>query len=836
MLNAKNGKRRIFMKKKIVSLIAAVAVAASALSFGAVTVFAEEADTSLLSDLGIMTDGRLDDYVTRAEFAKIVVASSKYRDYVSSELKTSPYSDVPYSYWGAQYIKTAVTYGLCEGYADGTFRPENNVTLAEAVTMVLRALGYTDDDFDSSWPYGQLGVAANLGLTDGISSGAYDALTRNEVAMIINEALITKCKDSTQTLLEDFDCKSTDNVVIIATRNEDPSVNSNKIVTSIGTYDMGSGIDESIAGLKGTVVVKDDDTLISFKANDQTVSEYTVTSVIGGDLLLNGAVLDFGTNTPVYYKSTEYTYSQIVSTAKTGDTMKVYRNSIGEIEYGLLIRPSTVVSNTSTGLMDQYFVYSVLDSGIVTYQNGSFGTLDISSGTTAYIDSQASTYSSVKSQLEMGDIVYVKYDTNGDIDYISIDEGNVVGPITVVGSLWSDNITDFSSYNITKDGSSISASDINTYDIVYYVPDLKLAIVYSKKVTGIYESASPNMASPNSVTISGVTYDVESTSAFNALSSNGSFEYGDTVTILLGKDGGVAGVVSPDSANSSVTGFLVGAGQKTYTNSVSGGTYNSYYINVVTADGSTHEYQTSKSYSEYVNTVGVVTMTDGVASFASKTVSGLSGTVAASSKRIGSTKVSSSVSILDVVPADSSDNTIYTNVFLTRINGVTLSSDNVLYYEKNSSGEITQLILKNVTGDAYSYGVVTSASTTVGLLTSSGSYTVDVAGSTYNVSGAAYTTVKTGSVVQVDLSGNSISSMKTLTATSSLSSLSTSTASTGSESYTLSDSVVVYSKNDYDYLQISLDDLIKNFSKYYVTAYYDSSSANRVRVLVATKR
>lgn len=827
------------MKRRFISLLAAAAVVLSSLSLGAVSVgAAANNDTALLADLGIMTDGRLDDYVTRAEFAKVVIASSKYRNYVSSGLKTSPYSDVPYYHWAAQYVKTAVTYGICEGYADGTFRPDNNVTLAEAVTMTLRALGYSDSDFDSSWPYGQMGAAANLGITDGITCGAFEAATRNDVAILINAALVTKCKDSQQTLLENFDCKSTDNVVLIATRNEDPSVNSNKIVTTAGTYDLGAGIDASMAGRKGTAAVKDGDTLISFKPNDQTVEEYTVTSVIGGDLLLGSAVLEFGSNTTVYYKSQAYTYQQIINEAKKGDTMKVYRNSIGEIEYGLLIRPASAVMNISTGMMDKYFVYSVLDSGIVTYMNGSFGSLDISSGTTAYINSQPTTYGAAKAQIEMGDIVYVKYDQNGGVDYVSIDEGNVIGPITAAGA-WTDNV-DLSGYSITKDGASINISDINTYDIVYCVPDLKLAIVYSKKVTGIYESASPNMASPNSVTISGVTYEVESTGAFNALSSNGRFEYGDTVTVLIGKNGGIAGVVSPDSANSSVTGFLIGSGQKNYTDAVSGGAYNSFYINVVTADGTVHEYRTSRSYSDFVNSVGTVTITNGVASFARKNTSGVSGSVSASARRIGSAKVSSSVNILDVVPSDARNSAAYKNVFLQRINGVNLSSDSVLYCGKNSSGEIEELILNNVTGDAYSYGVVTSASTMVSSdpknLMSNGSYTVDVGGASYNMSGSAYTSIIKGSVVQVSLSGNSISSMKPLSATSTVSSISDDKVLTGRESYALSPTVTVYQKVNFDYMKMTLDDLKKNFSNYYVTAYYDNSSTGQVRVIVASKR
>lgn len=74
---------------------------------------------SLLSELNIMVgddDGnlRLDDNVSRAEFAKIAVASSSYKDTVATGLKVSPFKDVTYTHWSAPYIKAAVSAGIAE--------------------------------------------------------------------------------------------------------------------------------------------------------------------------------------------------------------------------------------------------------------------------------------------------------------------------------------------------------------------------------------------------------------------------------------------------------------------------------------------------------------------------------------------------------------------------------------------------------------------------------------------------------------------------------------------------------------------------------------------------
>ncbi len=91
-----------------------------------------------------------------------------------------------------------------------------------------------------------------------------------------------------------------------------------------------------------------------------------------------------------------------------------------------------------------------------------------------------------------------------------------------------------------------------------------MVLAYTDKVTGVYEKASPTKDSPTSVTISGKEYSVESVDAFNALSSSGTFKYGDTVTLLLGRNGEAAGVVGGSESTSSHTtvGFVTETGKK----------------------------------------------------------------------------------------------------------------------------------------------------------------------------------------------------------------------------------------------------------------------------------
>ncbi|MEI6509685.1 MAG: PQQ-binding-like beta-propeller repeat protein [bacterium] len=74
--------------------------------------------------------------VTRAEFAKMFVLSFGMQPAEGSHVT---FPDVPPTHWAYGFIESAVVYGLIEGYPDGTFQPEGRVTMAEGLTMIVRA-------------------------------------------------------------------------------------------------------------------------------------------------------------------------------------------------------------------------------------------------------------------------------------------------------------------------------------------------------------------------------------------------------------------------------------------------------------------------------------------------------------------------------------------------------------------------------------------------------------------------------------------------------------------------------------------------------------------------
>ncbi|MCC8169530.1 MAG: S-layer homology domain-containing protein [Oscillospiraceae bacterium] len=815
--------------KKIISVILTAVMLLSAVPVMADT-DSDDDIMVLLSELKIMVgdgDGnlRLDDDVSRAEFAKISVASSTSKNTVASGLKVSPFKDVTYEHWSAPYIKAAVSAGIVAGYVDGTFKPDNNVSYEEAITMMLKVLGYTDDDFGVSWPYGQIGLAENLEITKNVDAVQGDILTRRQVANLVYNTLDTKMKDSSSKLISIFDCEIIEDVTIIASNNEDSSIGMDKIYTTAGTYEYDDNFDSDYVGRRGDMVVKNGDDFVSFTPRDQEVEEYQVTNVVGNDLILDGNMMDINSNTTIYYKSQTYTYATAVSQASTGDTFRVYLNKNGSIDYALLIEGGSS-SGISTNALDRYVIYSQLSDAIVCYKNGAFTQIDVKDSTTCYRDSVQSTYGSVKSEMAMGDILYIKYD-GSDIDYLSYEKGSMEGPVKVTSSEWMSAFDTNSSTTVMRGGTKVTSSAIQINDIIYYSSELNMVLAYTDKVTGVYESASPSKDAPTTVTISGKEYSIEGVDAFNALSSSGSFKYGDTITALLGRNGDIAGVVTSDgTSTSSAVGYVTEAGKKDFTNA-NGTTYSSYYIKLVSADAVVNEYATTNDYSGYIGTVCKVAFSDGKASVTKQTSNTVSGIVDGTEYTIGSYKFADNVKILDTVVSDLYDVALYKSVYPQRLDGLTIASSSVLYCAKNSSNEITEMILKNVTGDAYSYGVFLSrANGSSGYV-----YTIDVDGTQLTYS----TTMEMASKVgcKVALSNGTVERAESLKSYSGTATKLTSTTITiGGQQYKLSDRVAVYLKTS-TLMKIPIDDAING--DYKLTAYYDKteSSGGRVRVIIA---
>ena len=112
--------------------------------------------------------------ITRAEFATICARFDKTQINTSSN-----FTDIS-GHWAEKYIERAATLGWIAGYSDGTFRPSNYITRAEAMTMINRVLcrvPETESDLLPgmiTWPDNQPGTWYYLAVQEATNSHDYD--------------------------------------------------------------------------------------------------------------------------------------------------------------------------------------------------------------------------------------------------------------------------------------------------------------------------------------------------------------------------------------------------------------------------------------------------------------------------------------------------------------------------------------------------------------------------------------------------------------------------------------------------------------------------------------
>ena len=135
--------------------------------------------------------------VTRAEFVKMMVAASTYKNTIGESSGYSLFKDVKQSHWAVEYIKLAVSKGWVVGYLDGSFLPEGTITIEECATALLRLLGYTSDDIVGTYPTAQLSKFYALDIGKNISKAQGQTLTRSDCATIFYNLMTATAKSGT---------------------------------------------------------------------------------------------------------------------------------------------------------------------------------------------------------------------------------------------------------------------------------------------------------------------------------------------------------------------------------------------------------------------------------------------------------------------------------------------------------------------------------------------------------------------------------------------------------------------------------------------------------------
>lgn len=141
----------------------------------------------LMGVLDGYSDGtfRPDRQLTRAQFCKMATYAVGAENEMGLYSTITVFPDVRPSHWAAGYINLAAKgRNIIAGYPDGKFYPDRTVTVGQAVTILLRLLGYKDDKIGGVWPDSYMAMASIAGLTEGITAGAGTPLTRAQAARL----------------------------------------------------------------------------------------------------------------------------------------------------------------------------------------------------------------------------------------------------------------------------------------------------------------------------------------------------------------------------------------------------------------------------------------------------------------------------------------------------------------------------------------------------------------------------------------------------------------------------------------------------------------------------
>lgn len=240
-----------------------------------------EKPVNVLSALGILNgyeDGtfKSDKEVTRAEFVEAVIRFLNLNEIINDDM--TYYNDVQKGYWALSAINTATGIGIIKGMDDGNFYPDNNITVTDALKIIVSSLGY--DVFAKQaggYPQGYLTTASELGLLENVKTPASDGAKRGDIAVMLYNALEVRQVVKTSSGYEIGNKTVLNDVHNVQKRNG--VINCTKYAKMVPIENLG---EDEIA--VDSVVYKIDDPFlhelvgykISFYAKETADNEYTI--------------------------------------------------------------------------------------------------------------------------------------------------------------------------------------------------------------------------------------------------------------------------------------------------------------------------------------------------------------------------------------------------------------------------------------------------------------------------------------------------------------------------------------------------------------------------------
>lgn len=616
------------MKKRILSICLALvftfAPASAAFSDISDSKLAQTA--AILDALGIMQGMGNNQFnpngsLTRAQFCKMAVTTMGFSD-VSAYGSYTIFPDVKNTHWAAQYINAAVRHpdlkeqAIIRGYADGTFGPDKTVNFGEVCTMLLRMLGYTEEDVGPFWPADYIARAQSLGLTDGVSStDPKAAVKRSDAAIMLLNTLGTSLKGEGSGMLLDKVASSTiEDCILLATSETDSSLAPNEAIffeagtVSVTPRRTSGTLDSSSIGVYGTIVIGKDgnNVALGLIPNGNRTETYQVTGVSADSIQTETQTLRPNRSAEVYIAREGHklgTFAEMWSGIQQGDTLTVYYD-----EYGSQVLMA-VLPQVSSGSGNS-FVYGLATSANIPTE-----------------------------------------------------------------------------YEIVKNGVVVDRSKLKKYDVVTLDTANKQALVSDAKISGQYTAGTPTYNYPQSVTMFGQTYAISD----RAAATFANIKLNDYITLLFNTAGDVAAAFPKSTVSADMQGVVTGLDGNQATVSL---------MNGLTLRDITVSADDLSGLMGRLVTVGQ--SNNGSVYLTKRDLSGkASGNWTVADGRLGDKTVSPRVRVYEEVISGAP----LSAIAVSDINAASVQSSQIRYTTSDSAGTITNIVLGDVTGDSWIYGI-----------------------------------------------------------------------------------------------------------------------------------
>lgn len=574
--------------------------------------------------------------LTRAEFCKMTVEIMGRGDEEPAQRSRTIFTDVGPTYWARGYVNLAssITIGggtgedasagtrLIMGVGDGTFQPNRAITYGEAVTILMRMLGYSDGDVatGTNWYDGYVGLGQSSGLADGLTISGGDNITRGQAAILFYNLLFTESKGGDQIYLTTLGGSLENNAIILSTNATADDGTTGSVLTTSGTYKTDRAtFDETLNGTRGQLVLDKEKKLLAVLPEEgSTLRSVTVMGTPEANAIpvLGDETISVTLQTPVYKSDSQSadTYENVWTSLRSGTPLKLCFNGSGQLDYIYMSAGGAVVS----------------DDNVLVAKNKPSGTSN---------------------------------------PFASLSDGKTP--------------------QIFKNGIPADLTDLRQYDVGTYDAGSNTLFVSDLKLTGLYENAYPNSNAPSTVTVMGAEFSVLP----SAIPDLAQFKVGDRMTLLLTTTGQVAGAVSTDVAKSNA----VGVAKVTAGGEGSDGTAEITLLDgLITLKGSTTGSEKLNGY-----LVTVSSGRRGYLTLSRVNGKGASGILNLTTGRVGTKALSEGARFFEQV-----GNGELVEIERSDITVDTVPANKITYVGYDWAGRVDKLVLDDVTGDRYDYGMI----------------------------------------------------------------------------------------------------------------------------------